>query len=69
MHGPLTATLLQGFAERRAGKPLRSFEFRGVSPLFVSSAFDLEGKGDASALDLWASGPNGTLAMRAAATV
>lgn len=69
VHGPLTATLLQGFAERHAGKPLKSFEFRGVSPLFVSSAFKLEGKGDAGALDLWASGPNGTLAMRAAARV
>lgn len=69
VHGPLTATLLQGFAERHEGKPLRYFEFRGVSPLFVSSAFKLEGKGDASALDLWASGPDGTLAMRAAATI
>lgn len=69
VHGPLTATLLQGFAERHAGKPLKSFEFRGVSPLFVSSAFKLEGKGDASALDLWAGGPNGALAMRAAAEV
>ncbi|EJN07275.1 hypothetical protein PMI42_07987 [Bradyrhizobium sp. YR681] len=68
VHGPLTATLLQGFVERHAGKPLRSFEFRGVSPLFVSSAFKLEGKGDANALDLWASGPEGALAMRAAAT-
>ncbi|MBR0782175.1 FAS1-like dehydratase domain-containing protein [Bradyrhizobium iriomotense] len=69
VHGPLTAALLQGFAERHAGKPLKSFEFRGVSPLFVSSAFRLEGKGDASALDLWASGPDGALAMRAAAQV
>ena len=69
VHGPLTATLLQGFAERHAGKPLRSFEFRGVSPLFVSSPFRLEGKGDGSALDLWADGPGGALAMRAAAQV
>ncbi|QOG21999.1 MULTISPECIES: FAS1-like dehydratase domain-containing protein [Bradyrhizobium] len=69
VHGPLTATLLQGFAERRAGQPLKSFEFRGVSPLFVSSALKLEGKGDAQSLDLWASGANGALAMRAAAQV
>lgn len=69
VHGPLTAMLLQGFAERRAGKPLRSFEFRGVSPLFVSSAFRLEGKGDGRALDLWASGASGALAMRATAEV
>jgi 3-methylfumaryl-CoA hydratase len=70
VHGPLTATLLQAFALKHAGKPLRTFEFRGMSPLFVSSPFKLEGKmaaGDASALDLWASGPNGGLAMRASA--
>ena len=41
----------------------------GVSPLFVSSPFRLEGKGDGRALDLWAGGPNGALAMRAAAEV
>ncbi|HEX9214206.1 MAG TPA: acyl-CoA dehydrogenase [Bradyrhizobium sp.] len=69
VHGPLTATLLQGFAERHAGKLLRSFEFRGVSPLFVSSPFRLEGKGNGHALDLWAGGPGGALAMRAAAQV
>lgn len=70
VHGPLTATLLQGFAARHAGKPLRTFEFRGMSPLFVSSSFKLEGKmaeGGAPVLDLWARGPNGELAMRASA--
>jgi 3-methylfumaryl-CoA hydratase len=68
VHGPLTATLLQAFALKHAGKPLRTFEFRGMSPPFVSSPFKLEGKmaaGGVSALDLWASGPNGGLAMRA----
>jgi 3-methylfumaryl-CoA hydratase len=69
VHGPLTATLLQAFVAKHAGKPLRAFEFRGMSPLFVTSPFRLEGKQaeDASALDLWASGPNGALAMRASA--
>jgi 3-methylfumaryl-CoA hydratase len=69
VHGPLTATLLQTFAQRHDGRPLKSFEFRGMSPLFVSSPFRLEGKSDGQALDLWASGPNGGLAMRASATV
>jgi 3-methylfumaryl-CoA hydratase len=69
VHGPLTATLLQSFAEKHAGKPLKSFEFRGVSPLFVSSPFHLEGKGDGRAIDLWASGPGGALAMKASAEV
>lgn len=68
VHGPLTATLLQGFAAAHAGRPLREFEFRGMSPLFVSSSFKLEGKvGDSSVLELWASGPNNGLAMRALA--
>jgi len=68
VHGPLTATLLQGFAAAHAGRPLREFEFRGMSPLFVSAPFKLEGKaGDSDALELWASGPNGALAMRASA--
>ena len=69
VHGPLTATLLQAFATRHAGKPLRTFEFRGMSPLFVTSPFKLQGKlaEGPNALDLWASGPNGGLAMRASA--
>jgi 3-methylfumaryl-CoA hydratase len=68
VHGPLTATLLQGFATRHGGKPVRSFEFRGMSPLFVTSPFQLQGKrAEGGALDLWASGPNGALAMRASA--
>jgi 3-methylfumaryl-CoA hydratase len=69
VHGPLTATLLQAFAERHAGKPLRTFEFRGMSPLFVSSPFRLEGKASGHALDLWAAGPGNALAMRASAEV
>ncbi len=69
VHGPLTAVLLQASAERHAGKPLKSFAFRGLSPLFASSPFGLEGKGDGDGLDLWASGPNRGLAMRASAQV
>ena len=68
VHGPLTATLLQAFAAVHAGKPLKAFEFRGMSPLFVTSPFKLEGKqAGGGGLDLWASGPNGALAMRASA--
>ena len=37
VHGPLTATLLQAFAASHGGKPLRAFEFRGMSPLFVTA--------------------------------
>ncbi|MEQ9152610.1 MAG: MaoC family dehydratase N-terminal domain-containing protein [Parvibaculum sp.] len=69
VHGPLTATLLQGFAARcRPGSALASFSFRGVSPLFVDRSFmqQAAANGDGSLL-LWARGPGGELAMRAEA--
>lgn len=70
VHGPLTAILLQNFATKCAGRPLKSFEFRGMAPLFVSAPFRLEcRKTDDSSFDLWARGPNGGLAMRASAKI
>ncbi len=69
VHGPLTATLLQQLAvEQGGGRPLARFEFRGVSPLFVSRDFRLEGRAqDDGTLELWARGPDGELAMSAVA--
>ena len=69
VHGPLTATLLQQFAlEHGAGRPLARFDFRGVSPLFVGRAFQLEGRQvEDGTLALWARGPDGELAMSATA--
>lgn len=69
VHGPLTATLLQQFAlEQGAGRTLARFEFRGVSPLFVSRGFRLEGRpAEDGALSLWVRGPDGELAMSATA--
>ncbi|GGF51358.1 acyl-CoA dehydrogenase [Azorhizobium oxalatiphilum] len=71
VHGPLTATLLQNFAaELRPDADLSRFEFRGVHPLFVSAPFVLEAKlseNPEDALEVWARGPQGELAMRATA--
>jgi 3-methylfumaryl-CoA hydratase len=69
VHGPLTATLLQQFAlEHGAGRPLARFDFRGVTPLFVGRAFQLEGRqAEDGTLVLWARGPDGELAMSATA--
>ena len=69
VHGPLTATLLQQFAlEHGAGRSLARFEFRGVTPLFVGRAFQLEGRQvEDGTLALWARGPDGDLAMSATA--
>lgn len=69
VHGPLTATLLQQFAvEHGPGRLLVRFDFRGVTPLFVGRAFQLEGRqADDGTLALWARGPDGELAMSATA--
>ncbi len=71
VHGPLTATLLQQLAlEHGEGRPLATFTFRGVSPLFVTRPFRIEGHAqDDGALALWARGPDGELAMSATATL
>lgn len=70
VHGPLTATLLQQFAlEHGGGRRLTGFDFRGVAPLFVGRAFQLEGHAsDEGTLALWARGPDGELAMSAKAS-
>jgi 3-methylfumaryl-CoA hydratase len=69
VHGPLAATLLQQFAlEHGAGRPLARFDFRGAAPLFVGRAFHLEGRQvEDGALELWARGPDGELAVSATA--
>jgi 3-methylfumaryl-CoA hydratase len=70
VHGPLTATLLQQFAlEHAGGRRLSRFDFRGVMPLFVNRAFQLEGRAapDGATLAVWARGPDGDLAMSATA--
>jgi 3-methylfumaryl-CoA hydratase len=65
----LTATLLQQFAlEHGGGRRLAQFEFRGVTPLFAGRPFSLEGRPSRDgALELWARGPDGELAMSATA--
>ncbi|NYZ14711.1 acyl-CoA dehydrogenase [Azospirillum sp. RWY-5-1] len=68
VHGPLTATLLQGLAARcRPGLRLHRFSFRGMAPLFVTAPFRIEAKAgtEPDTLDLWACTPGGGLAMRA----
>jgi 3-methylfumaryl-CoA hydratase len=71
VHGPLTATWLQGLAVAHAqGRELAAFEFRGVSPLFCGHSVRLEGRQESpGTLALWACGPSGELAMTATATL
>ena len=70
VHGPLTATLLQGFATAGQSARLATFSFRGMAPLFGDRPFTLEAAArDGDALTLWAKGPEGELAMQAQATL
>jgi 3-methylfumaryl-CoA hydratase len=71
VHGPLTATLLQGLAARaQPARRLVRFSFRGMAPLFVDRSFRIEAAivdGKPNELTLWARGEGGDLAMQATA--
>jgi 3-methylfumaryl-CoA hydratase len=47
VHGPLMATLLAGLAERRLGKTLNSFSFRGQMPAFAGTPLHVCGGAEA----------------------
>lgn len=71
VHGPLTSTLLQGFAQTcRPDATLETFGFRGMAPLFVDRPFQLQARAGEveNSLEVWARGPVGELAMKATAT-
>ncbi len=68
VHGPLTATLLADLAVSEAAKPLTSFSFRGLAPLFDDEPFTISGAATDDGYDLWATTPSGGLAMQATAT-
>ncbi|HEY0181413.1 MAG TPA: MaoC family dehydratase N-terminal domain-containing protein [Rhodopila sp.] len=69
VHGPLIATLLIDLLRRNSTRPITTFRFRAVSPLFDIAPFSVhgapEGEGGAA---LWARNPDGHLAMEAAAS-
>ena len=70
VHGPLIATLL--IDQLRRVYPelvVASYEFKAVSPLFDTAAFEVCGRLDGDLASLWARGPDGHLAMQASASV
>lgn len=71
VHGPLTATLLQQFAlSCRPESRLVGFDFKGVSPLFVDDAMELQGwldPDDGALLHLRALNASKAFAMQATA--
>ncbi|MGE0222590.1 MAG: MaoC family dehydratase N-terminal domain-containing protein [Acetobacteraceae bacterium] len=68
VHGPLIATLLTDLYRRHIDRPMRSFRFRAVSPLFDIAPFAVNGRpGEDGKVALWASNQAGHLAMEAEA--
>ncbi|MDR6429543.1 3-methylfumaryl-CoA hydratase [Variovorax paradoxus] len=69
VHGPLTATLLQGFAASlRPGRRLAAFDFRGLQPLFAGQPFTLcADETEEGGLALRAVAPDGRTAVEATA--
>ncbi|MGB1250833.1 MAG: FAS1-like dehydratase domain-containing protein [Candidatus Promineifilaceae bacterium] len=63
VHGPLTATLILDLYFRQPNaKRIRSFSYRGRSPLFNPNPFVVHGRADG---DAWATNHEGGLAMTA----
>jgi 3-methylfumaryl-CoA hydratase len=65
VHAPLTALLLLDAGERWAGRPPETFRYRAVAPLFAGRPLTLAGRAGSDGLELWATTPEGALAMKA----
>ena len=69
-HGPLSATLLLNLASEVVGiENIQSFEFRAVSPLFADRPFTINLKDYDDTVMLWATNPDGFLAIDAKAKI
>ena len=68
IHGPLNATLLAGLAQSIAGKPLATFDYRGVQPAILGNALTLNGVREGERLELWTALPDERVSMQANAT-
>lgn len=68
VHGPLVATMLAGFAQEVAGRPLRSFVYRGLQPALLGAPLSLHLAADREKMLAWCRLANGQTCMRAEAT-
>jgi 3-methylfumaryl-CoA hydratase len=64
----LNATLLAGYAERIAGKPVKLFNYRGVRPALLGATLTLNAVHEGDDLLLWVSLPDGAVSMQARAS-
>lgn len=69
VHGPLTAVLLANLVRHQAGRPLASFSFRGVAPLFDLAPYRLIAVPDGDTVTCQAVAPDGSTALLATATL
>jgi 3-methylfumaryl-CoA hydratase len=68
-HGPLSATLMLDLLSRSTpADSIRTFKFRAISPLFADRAFTLNLNKDGEGYKIWATNPDGLLAIEASAT-
>lgn len=68
VHGPLQASLLLALGAEAAGRPLQSFDFRAVKPLFDLAPFTVAAKRGGEGFDLWAADAAGERTMSARAS-
>jgi 3-methylfumaryl-CoA hydratase len=69
VHGPLTAMLLAQLVQRSTDRPMRTFSFRGVAPLFDLGPVRLVGTLEGDSVALQAQGPDGRAGLLASATL
>jgi len=69
VHGPLTAVLLLDLVHRHSNRSVTAYSFRGRAPLFDLAPFRLVGQLENDAVALEAIGPDGGVAVTAAATL
>jgi 3-methylfumaryl-CoA hydratase len=67
VHGQLTAVFLMELVRSHSPRPLISFAFRGLAPLFDLAPFRLVGSRDGQRVQLEAQGPDGQTTMSAEA--
>lgn len=68
VHGPLNATLLAGFAQQVAGRPMKGFRYRGLQPSLLGQELTLHAASADLSLVLWVALPDGAVSMRAEAS-
>jgi 3-methylfumaryl-CoA hydratase len=64
----LNATLLAGYAQEIAGKPLKLFRYRGLQPSLIGQDLSINAAPDGDGLCVWVGLPGGAVSMRAEAS-